>query len=167
MHIWANKIGPFSSPAESYGFYDAIPWCRPIKLEHRPLKLGETLAGDRLVTSNFNCSFKNVLPSTEICEKTFTAKEINEFINAITKRFVYELQLDSLPMKLFVGEISDDPAKHVYLYTHVGFTVSVNGPNIVLAEANPGKSVELKKDESDKIRFTYSVKWKQVRFVLS
>ena len=38
---YANKVGPFSNPSETYQYYD-LPFCRPEGgLEHKPETLGE------------------------------------------------------------------------------------------------------------------------------
>lgn len=162
MDIWVNKIGPYTAPTESYGYYDAVPWCRPAKLEHRPLRLGETLAGDLLVKSGYNISFQHSLDDAELCEKSFKGEEISKFVAAIRKRFVYELLLDDLPMKLFVGELSDDDPKRTFLYTQIEFVISVNGPHIIEVSATPGNPVEIKEGIASTLRFSYSVKWEEV-----
>lgn len=168
MDLWANKIGPYSSPTESYGFFEKVPWCRPEQLERRSLKLGETLAGDHLVKSLYHMSFREQLSSQLVCEKSLTVEQVQQFVQAIRRRFVYDLLLDDLPMKLFVGELEDeDPAAKTYLYTHVEFTVSVNGAQIIEASATPGQPVELRNGERAKVRFSYSVKWQDVRFCVS
>lgn len=164
MHVWANKIGPYSAPTESYGYFDVLPWCRPGKLERRPLKLGETLAGDLLVKSGYNVSFREPVEDAELCETSLTAEQISKFVSVIRKRFVYELLLDDLPMKLFVGELGDDDVvSRTYLYTHVEFSISVNGPHIIEAVATPGQPVEIKEGHPSNVRFSYSVKWEEVR----
>lgn len=164
ISIWANKIGPYSSPTESYGYFDAMPWCRPAKLERKALKLGETLAGDRLIKSNYDLKYRTATNNVQICEKTFTGADMTKFFNAVRKRFVYELLIENMPMKLFVGEISDDALKHVYLYTHIDFLISVNGPHIIEAIATPAHSIEIKEHKPTKLRFTYTVKWKDTDF---
>ena len=41
VKLWANKVGPFSNPSETYQYYD-LPFCRPEGgLEHKPETLGE------------------------------------------------------------------------------------------------------------------------------
>lgn len=163
MDLWVNKIGPYSSPTESYGFFDKMPWCKPEKLERRALKLGETLAGDFLVRSSYHLSFRESLEGKELCEKSLTAEEVAVFIQAVRKRFVYDLLLDNLPMKLFVGELNEDePAGKTLLYTHVEFTISVNGDRVIEASATPGQPVELREGTTAKILFSYSVRWQDV-----
>lgn len=44
MCSYANKVGPFSNPSETYQYYD-LPFCRPEGgLEHKPETLGEVRA---------------------------------------------------------------------------------------------------------------------------
>lgn len=130
------------------------------------MKLGEALAGDHLVKSLYKLSFRQPLTDQLICEKSLSVSEVDQFINAIRKRFVYDLLLDNLPMKLYVGELSEDdePTKS-YLYTHIEFTISVNGGQVIEASATPGQPVELKEGQHATIRFSYSVDWKDVRFL--
>lgn len=41
MRRYANKVGPFSNPSETYQYFD-LPFCRPEGgLEHKPETLGE------------------------------------------------------------------------------------------------------------------------------
>lgn len=88
-----------------------------------------------------------------------SASDINKFMVAIRQRYSYELLVDNLPMRLFVGELA---TTSVYLYTHIDFVVSVNNGNIVQSAAAPGMPVQLVKDEPMKVGFTYSVSWKTV-----
>lgn len=164
MDLWVNKIGPYSSPTESYGFYDKLAWCRPDTMEHRSLKLGETLAGDHLVKSQYTLHFRQPTENAELCEKSLTVDEVHDFIKAVRKRFVYDLLLDDLPMKLFVGEVSDDEEDKTYLYTNIDFTINYNGNRVIEASASPGQPVELKQGTTAKVVFSYSVKWHEVSY---
>lgn len=127
------------------------------------MKLGETLAGDFLIKSLYHMAFAVPQTNQEVCEKSLTVAEVSQFISAIRKRFVYDFLLDNLPMKLFVGELADDPdLTKVYLYTHIEFLVSVNGGHVIEASATPDKPVELKEHETARVRFSYDVKWQHV-----
>lgn len=164
MQIWSNKIGPYTSPTESYGYYDKLAWCRPETLERHPLKLGETLAGDFLVKSQYELKFRDQVTDVELCEKALTEDQVKDFVDAIRNRFVYELLLDDLPMKLFVGELADDDvASRTFLYTHVEFVISFNKQHVIEAVATPGQPVEIKQGQAATVRFSYSVKWDEVR----
>lgn len=162
--MWALKIGPYTSPVESYGFFDKLPWCQPTQLEHRPRRLGETLAGDSPVKSAYKLSFREESNGLLLCEKSLSVDEVKTFIQAIQKRYVYELLMDELPMKLLVGyEGEEESAGHHFLYTHIDFLVHVNGGHIIKASAEPDKPIELSEGSSANLRFTYSVKWEDVR----
>lgn len=168
VDLWANKIGPYNSPTESYGFFEKLAWCRPSAMERRSLKLGEALAGDFLVKSPYRLPFRVPQNNVELCEAALSAEDIDGFIVGIKRRFVYDLLLDDLPMKLFVGELSDDDTgPRVYLYTNIEFTIHINGGNIIEASATPGQPVPLHPGRSAKLRFSYAVKWQEVRSVCS
>ncbi|CAN8073685.1 unnamed protein product [Agarophyton chilense] len=165
IDVWVNKIAPYSSPTESYEFYEKLPWCKPEKLDHRSLKLGETLAGDHLVRSSFNINFRESIHDQLLCEQPLAPAQVNQFVYAIRKRFVYDMLIDNLPVKLFVGEISDDEGTtKIHLYTHINFIVSFNDKHIIEASATPEKPVELSSGQHANIRFSYSVSWQETKF---
>lgn len=163
LDLWVNKIGPYSSPTESYGFFDRMPWCRPEKLERRSLKLGETLQGDLLVRSSYHIQFRQPLQEKQLCEKTLNAQQVSIFVQAIRKRFVYDFLLDNLPMKLFIGELNDQLDGETFLFTHIEFTVKVNGDRVIEAIAAPTRPVQLQENTATNVVFSYSVKWEDVR----
>lgn len=143
-----------------------MPWCRPEKLEKRRLRLGETLAGDLLVKSGYEVMFDTQIEDQVLCEKSLTKEEVQAFINAIKKKFVYDLLLDGLPIKLFVGQLTDDGIDSItYLYTKIDFKISVNKGHIVEAIGSPGNPIELKENVPTKVQFTYSVSWQDVSFI--
>lgn len=161
--LWTNKIGPYTSPTESYAFYDALPWCRPDKLETRPLHLGEALSGDRVVRSPYDIPFRSPVVESQVCQTALSGAQVDAFITAIGRRYAYELLLDDdLPMKLFVGEAAG--GEKIYLYTHIEFDVSYNANQIIEASAVPGNPVELLSGSPATVRFTYSVKWTPTDF---
>lgn len=164
LEVWANKIGPYNSPTESYGFFDALAWCKPEKLERRSLGLGEALAGDFLVKSMYQLSFNQSQKDVSLCEIALSGDDVDKFIAAIKQRYVYELLLDNLPLKLFVGETKGEKA---YIYTHLDFAVYTNSDNVVQASANPVSPVELVPGKETSVRFTYSTEWKTVRYRVS
>lgn len=167
MDVWAVKIGPYSSPMESYAFFDKLAWCQPDKLESRARKLGETLVGDSPIKSAYKLNFREEKSSVVLCEKLLSSVEVDEFVFAIQKRYVYELLLDELPMKLLVGYIGEgEYSGRSFLYTHIDFVIYVNGGHIIKAAAEPMKPIELTRGQSETVQFTYSVKWEDVSFVV-
>lgn len=128
-------------------------------LTKRSLKLGEALAGDLIVKSLYKFSFNHADTNKALCRKRLSAEDVNSFIVAIEQRYAYELLVDNLPMRLFVGELTNNG---VYLYTHLDFALSINDANIVQASALPGNAVPLVEDKAMDVEFTYSVVWKKV-----
>lgn len=161
--VWANKIGPYSSPTESYGFYDALPWCRPANMASRSLRLGEALSGDKLIRSPYVLPFRQPVASEQLCQIAYTRGQVDEFAAAIQKKYAYDLLVDDdLPVKLFVGEASSDEKQ--FLFTHITFDVSYNGDRIIEVNALPGNPVELVRGSTATVQFTYDVKWRATDF---
>ncbi|KAJ8321887.1 hypothetical protein KUTeg_000358 [Tegillarca granosa] len=55
--VYVNKVGPYFNPHETYHYYQ-LPVCRPEKIEHKSLTLGEVLDGDRMALSLYDINFK-------------------------------------------------------------------------------------------------------------
>lgn len=51
LSVAMNKVSPFHNPLESYPYYEALPFCRPEKIEFESMSFGQLLRGDRLVNS--------------------------------------------------------------------------------------------------------------------
>jgi hypothetical protein len=161
--VWTNKIGPYSSPSESYAFYDSLAWCRPDLMETRPLKLGEALSGDRVVKSPYLLPFATAVTDVKLCEATLSSSQVDRFIRAIQNRYSYEFLLDdNLPLQLMVGVSANSSAQD--LYTHIAFDIAFNGNYIIEARAVPGNPVELVPGTSMTIPFTYSCRWRSTDF---
>ncbi|VDI33535.1 transmembrane 9 superfamily member 1 [Mytilus galloprovincialis] len=54
--LYVNKVGPYFNPHETYHYYQ-LPVCRPKKIEHKSLTLGEVLDGDRMALSEYDIRF--------------------------------------------------------------------------------------------------------------
>lgn len=122
--------------------------------------LGEALAGDFLVKSMYQLSFNQTQKDSPLCEVALSGDDVDKFIAAVKQRYVYELLIDNLPLKLFVGETKDEKA---YIYTHLDFAVYTNNDNIVQASAVPTSPVELAPGKAINLRFSYATEWKTVR----
>eukprot|EP00112_Aurelia_sp_Birch-Aquarium-sp1_P006702 Seg1734.4 transcript_id=Seg1734.4/GoldUCD/mRNA.D3Y31 product="Transmembrane 9 superfamily member 1" protein_id=Seg1734.4/GoldUCD/D3Y31 len=59
--MFVNKVGPYFNPQETYHYY-SLPVCRPEKVEHKSLTLGEVLDGDRMAVAQYKLLFKDDLP---------------------------------------------------------------------------------------------------------
>ncbi|GJN12371.1 hypothetical protein PR202_ga30643 [Eleusine coracana subsp. coracana] len=55
--LYANKVGPFHNPSETYRYYD-LPFCAPEHPKDKREALGEVLNGDRLVDAPYELNFK-------------------------------------------------------------------------------------------------------------
>ncbi|KAF6150800.1 hypothetical protein GIB67_020883, partial [Kingdonia uniflora] len=55
--LYANKVGPFHNPSETYRYYD-LPFCVPENVKEKREDLGEVLNGDRLVDVPYELNFR-------------------------------------------------------------------------------------------------------------
>eukprot|EP01100_Stratorugosa_tubuloviscum_P003354 TRINITY_DN180_c3_g1_i1.p1 TRINITY_DN180_c3_g1~~TRINITY_DN180_c3_g1_i1.p1 ORF type:complete len:582 (+),score=176.99 TRINITY_DN180_c3_g1_i1:78-1823(+) len=157
--LWVNKVGPFRNPQETYLYY-SLPFCLPDKIEEKPESLGEALQGYELIKSPVVIQFGVDRPTTSICMKELTPREVETFRYAVRNQYWYQLFLDDLPIWGMVGEVLDgEPLNNdkLYIYTHTKFSISLNGPNIIEVNLTSDNPVLI--DSSSKITFTYSVSW--------
>lgn len=116
-----------------------------------------------MVKSLYELHYREDMKNAQLCEKELSVSDVKTFVNAIRQRFVYELILDDLPMKLFVGELGDEVSPgRTFLYTRINIVVSYNHARIIEATATPAEPVELMDGEVANVRFSYSVKWDKV-----
>mmetsp|Transcript_25550 Transcript_25550/g.38139 ORF Transcript_25550/g.38139 Transcript_25550/m.38139 type:complete len:643 (-) Transcript_25550:214-2142(-) len=133
VHLWVNKIGPYSNPQEAYEYY-TLPYCHPkneAHEEHRPeidadafniknvltagkrgeWSIGEVLGGHKLRGSGYSIFFpkegKSETVTEKECTKELSAKEAALFEKAVLERYFYQLYLDDLPVWGMVGELVD------------------------------------------------------------
>jgi hypothetical protein len=57
IDLWANTVGPFSNPSETYEYY-TLPMCPPQIEEKRSQRMGQVLSGDRAVLTDYVLPFK-------------------------------------------------------------------------------------------------------------
>jgi hypothetical protein len=62
IDLWANTVGPFSNPSETYEFY-TLPICPPRIKEKRSQRIGQTISGDHAVLSDYVLPFKGTQSS--------------------------------------------------------------------------------------------------------
>ncbi len=128
-----NKVGPFWNPQETYHFY-TLPICRPDKIEHRSLTLGEVLDGDRMARSMYRIQFKKNSDNSNLCTASLTQKDINMLAAAIEDFYYFEYVADDIPMRGFVGKFEEENliphVHHMYIYTHYDFYFEYNGNKV-------------------------------------
>lgn len=102
--------------------------------------LGEVLAGDRRRASLYDLRFDVDITWTALCHFRLSQDDIKTFIDAIRQHYIFEMFVDDLGVKGFIGEIEETQTKfdthihnetHIYLFTHLDFSIAYNGNNVI------------------------------------
>ncbi|XP_023930008.1 transmembrane 9 superfamily member 1-like [Lingula anatina] len=166
VEVYVNKVGPYFNPHETYHYYQ-LPVCRPQKIEHKSLSLGEVLDGDRMAKSLYDIRFKkNISPAQELCKTTLSEADLAQLKEAIEDLYYFEFVLDNIPVRGFLGHLEEGgflPHNHkVQLWTNIHFNIQYNGDQIIYANISTKEHEPVNLDDAVapfEIRFTYSVKW--------
>jgi MFS family permease len=171
VKVEVNTVGPFHNPAESYKYY-SLPYCIPkedVSVEDD--NLSEVLAGDRRRNSLYDIRFGIKEVWRSICHFQLSELEIKQFRQAIKQHYIFEIFVDDLPVKGFVGEVEVESKRvsadhthqteHIYLFTHLEFSIAKNGGNIIAVNLTTDvrERVELNYEQAVTVQFSYSVKW--------
>ncbi|CAL9173117.1 transmembrane 9 superfamily member 3-like [Musa acuminata AAA Group] len=164
--LYANKVGPFHNPSETYRYFD-LPFCAPEHVTEIREALGEVLNGDRLVDAPYKLNFVVDLDSKQLCKKKLTKEDVAKFRSAVTKDYYFQMYFDDLPIWGFIGKV-DKEGKDLgdykyYLYRHIHFDVLYNGDRVIeiTVHTDPSALVDLTDDKEIEVDFMYSVKWKE------
>lgn len=137
--LYVNKVGPYHNPQETYHYY-TLPVCRPEKVHHKSLTLGEVLDGDRMAESLYYIRFKENMEKRTLCKLTLSEKQVDQLREAIEELFYFEFVLDDIPIWGFVGYIEESgflPHSHkVGLWTHLDFNIEYNGDSVIFANVS-------------------------------
>lgn len=139
--VQVNNVGPFHNPAESYTYY-SLPYCSPKHETKVEANLGQSLAGDRRRTSLYDVRYLVPVSWASICRFMLTPNEIKSFRDAIKKHYIFEMFVDDLPVKGFVGEMESTSTlyehgqhvhneTHYYLFTHLDFSIAYNEGHVI------------------------------------
>eukprot|EP00877_Chromochloris_zofingiensis_P003452 jgi/Chrzof1/13107/Cz07g20050.t1 len=167
--LYANKVGPFHNPSETYQYYN-LPFCTPAEgKEYKFEDLGEVLEGDRLVSTPYNIKFQEDVTYEVLCKKKLAAKELQKLRVAVDEDYYFQMFFDDdLPVWGFIGKKmpkrGSTPEK-LYLFTHFHFDIAYNGEqvielNVSTAALDRQKTVDISSGDSVDVQFSYSVKWK-------
>ncbi|KAL3220369.1 hypothetical protein MRX96_050419, partial [Rhipicephalus microplus] len=163
--MYVNKVGPYFNPHETYHYYQ-LPVCRPDKIVHRSLTLGEILDGDRMAESMYKIEFKVNVEKKVLCTVNLSAEDFKKLKEAIEDLYYFEFVLDGLRLWGFIGQLEEGsliPHKHkLYLWTHLTFNIEYNGKEVISANVTVTDGVPLLLDEMAApldITHTYSVRW--------
>lgn len=167
--LYANKVGPFHNPSETYRYFD-LPFCSPGQVKEKSEALGEVLNGDRLVDAPYKLDFRQDLDSKPVCSKKLTTEDVAKFRNAVAKDYYFQMYYDDLPLWGFIGKVEKggkpDPREwKYYLYRHIIFDILYNGDRVIEINVHTDQSalVDLTEDKETNVEFLYSVKWKETQ----
>lgn len=167
VEVYVNKVGPYWNPHETYHYY-SLPLCRPNKIEHRSLTLGEVLDGDRMAKSMYDIKFKEPIDTAKLCTVELNQEQIEKLRSAIEDLYYFEFVVDDIPMRGFVGQLEEGNliphTHHTYLYTHYDFNFLYNKDRIIYANVSTKERAPSKLDDVTapvELTFTYSVYWEK------
>jgi len=177
--LWANVVGPFHNPSETYQYYD-LPFCRPSQMgrpkrKYKRADLGEVLEGDRLVTGPFELPFRvDKEERQKLCSVPLEGRNLERLQRAVRDDYYFQMFYDDLPLWGFLGKVekpvrpgvdraSDD---RLFLFTHTHFDVFYNGDRVIRIDVSTDPMAEVdittgpEGGGSSEASFSYSVKWK-------
>ncbi|XP_059301080.1 transmembrane 9 superfamily member 3-like [Lycium ferocissimum] len=164
--LYANKVGPFSNPSETYAYFD-LPFCRPDNLEKKKESLGEVLNGDRLTFAPYKLEFLVDKDAKILCKKKLTVEEVAQFRTAVALDYYVQIYYDDLPIWAFLGKVEkegiDDPNEYKYhIYTFSQFEIYYNKDRVIEIShrIDPSFTTDVTNDEEVDVEFRYTVVWK-------
>ncbi|CAH1776014.1 unnamed protein product [Owenia fusiformis] len=167
--VYVNKVGPYFNPHETYHYYQ-LPVCRPEKIEHKSLTLGEVLDGDRMALSMYDIKFKTDVAKQDLCKVTLSAEDLTTIRDAIEDLYYFEFVIDEIPVRGFIGHLEEGgflPHNHkIYLWAHHHFNVEYNGEQIIFANVSTKDTPPVSLEDvvaPFEVTFTYSVKWHETK----
>ncbi|KAL2252566.1 transmembrane 9 superfamily member 2 [Sesamum indicum] len=165
--LYANKVGPFHNPSETYRYFD-LPFCFPAHMKEKKEALGEVLNGDRLVSAPYTLDFLQDKSSEVVCNKKLDKNEVAQFRSAVAKDYYFQMYFDDLPIWGFLGKVEkeekSDPSEYkYYLFKHLHFEIFYNKDRVIEinARTDPNALVDVTEDKEINVEFMYSVKWKE------
>ncbi|XP_039134869.1 transmembrane 9 superfamily member 2-like [Dioscorea cayenensis subsp. rotundata] len=164
--LYANKVGPFHNPSETYRFYD-LPFCVPEHVTDKKEALGEILNGDRLVDAPYELNFREDKQLKSVCKKTLLKEDVRKLRDAVSKDYYFQMYYDDLPFWGFLGKVEKDkldPSEYKYLlYKHVHFDIYYNDDRVIELniQTDPNLAVDITEDKEVNVEFSYSVSWKR------
>ncbi|GMT05531.1 hypothetical protein PENTCL1PPCAC_27705 [Pristionchus entomophagus] len=167
LPVYVNKVGPYDNPHETYHYY-SLPLCRPEKIIHHSLSLGQVLDGDRMADSAFEIKFNQPTTFRSLCGKQrLTGADATALAEAIEKSYYAELIIDDLKVHHFLGSVQEAavfPHEHrVFLYTHYEFEVEHNEGHVISVHLRMNRSsmLELLHNTEAAVDIGYSVVWRR------
>ncbi|KAG2242750.1 hypothetical protein Bca52824_095413 [Brassica carinata] len=137
--LYANKVGPFHNPSETYRYFD-LPFCVPEGVKEKKEALGEVLNAKK----RSSCSDK-LLRKTTTSRCTMMISPSGDSLEKLTR------------MPNLIGEYK------YFLYKHIEFEILYNKDRVIeiSARMDPHSLVDLTEDKEVDAEFMYTVKWKE------
>ncbi|XP_058185426.1 transmembrane 9 superfamily member 3-like isoform X2 [Rhododendron vialii] len=164
--LYANKVGPFQNPSETYRYFD-LPFCVPDHVKEKKEALGEVLNGDRLVSAPYKIDFLVDKDSEIVCTKKLSKDEVVKFRSAVTRDYYFQMYYDDLPLWGFLGKVDKegkaDPRDYkYYLFRRLYFEIFYNKDRVIEinARTDPSSLIDVTEDKEIDADFMYTVKWK-------
>jgi hypothetical protein len=164
--LWANKVGPFESPTETYQYFD-LPFCQPKTKDNKPLTLGEVVDGNRIVATQYDIAFRQDTSVTTLCKRQLSSDDLAAFRKAVSKNYYFQFLFDDLPAWGYVGKVVSDESSSkskLLLFTHFQFELAYNDDRVIEinVSTDPAKVADISEGSKDAtIEFSYSVVWKE------
>ncbi|GMN51445.1 hypothetical protein TIFTF001_020596 [Ficus carica] len=166
--LYANKVGPFQNPSETYRYFD-LPFCSPDGVKEKKEALGEVLNGDRLVNAPYKLEFRKDKESKVACKSKLKKEEVARFRSAVNKDYYFQMYYDDLPVWGFIGKVDKEgkePSEYkYYLYKHIHFEIFYNKDRVIEinVRTDPKALVDLTEDKEVEVKFLYTVTWKETK----
>jgi len=160
--LYANKVGPFQNPSETYRYFD-LPFCPPDHMTEKREDLGEVLNGDRMVDAQYKLDFRVDKESDALCKKKLTKEEVAKFREAVKNSYYFQMYYDDLPLWGFIGKVEKESNtnQRYLLFTHLHFDIKFNKDRVIeiSVRSDPSFTVDITEDKEVEVEFVYSVKW--------
>jgi hypothetical protein len=161
-------VGPFSSPTETYQYFD-LPFCQPKTKDNKPLTLGEVVDGNRMIATQYDVAFRADKDKTTLCKRKLSSDDLVAFRKAVSKDYYFQFLFDDLPVWGYIGKAEKDASgaiQKLFLFTHFQFDLAYNDDRVI--EINVSTDPSLVADISEgvtdvTVEFTYSVNWKETK----
>lgn len=158
VFVYANKMGPFNNPLETYQYFD-LPGCSPASKTHKTPSIGQALVGDELYETRIKVLFGKPT-SGQTCTFKPTVKDVQRWTAMVEEQYWYELAVDGLPVWATFGKTIDG-APHVY--TQQTLALGHSGDQIVTANLTAESPQKITLDQT--YEFKFAVTWEGERRV--
>ncbi|CAL9042612.1 unnamed protein product [Musa banksii] len=129
--LYANKVGPFHNPSETYRSYD-LPFCSPEHVTEKTEALGEVLNDDRLVDAPYELYFLEEQQSKSLCQKKTCPKKMLQSSDMLLyqRTITYDLPLWGLLGKI-KGVKTDSGKDKYFIFKHIHFNILYNDDRVI------------------------------------